>query len=108
MKTLIAVAVVALSVLSFGAQASSRATLLEAAADYKANNGNFVNQGYFMGMVTMGVEAGKNCVPDDMKLGHIFDRVASIILYDRKVNAVKAPSDMVLLAIDTAYPCIKS
>lgn len=108
MKTLIAVVLVAISVLSFGAQASSRATLLESAADYKANNANFVNQGYFMGMVTMGVEAGKNCVPEDMKLGPIFDRVASIILYDRKVNAVKIPSDMVLLAIDTAYPCIKS
>lgn len=108
MKTLIAVVLVALSVLSFGAQASSRATLLEAVADYKANNANFVNQGYFMGMVTMGVEAGKNCVPDDMKLGHIFDRVASIILYDQKVNAIKKPSDMVLLAIDTAYPCVKS
>ena len=108
MKTLIAVVLVALSVLSFGAQASSRATLLEAAADYKANNANFVNQGYFMGMVTMGVEAGKNCVPDDMKLGTIFDKVASTILYDQKVNAVKAPSDMILLAIDTAYPCVKS
>lgn len=108
MKTLIAVAVVALSVLSFGAQASSRETLLDAAADYKANNANFVNQGYFMGMVTMGVEAGKNCVPDNMKLGNVFDKVATIILYDRKVNAVKVPSDMVLLAIDTAYPCIKS
>lgn len=108
MKTLIAVAVVALSVLSFNAQASSRETLLDATADYKANNANFVNQGYFMGMVTMGVEAGNNCVPENMKLGTIFDRVASIILYDRKVNAVKVPSDMVLLAIDTAYPCIKS
>ena len=108
MKTLIAVAVVALSVLSFNAQASSRETLLDAAADYKANNANFVNQGYFMGMVTMGVEAGKNCVPDNMKLGNVFDKVATIILYDQKVNAVKIPSDMVLLAIDTAYPCIKS
>ena len=108
MKTLIAVAVVALSVLSFSAQASSRETLLDAAADYKANNANFVNQGYFMGMVTMGVEAGKNCVPDSLKLGNVFDKVATIILYDRKVNAVKIPSDMVLLAIDTAYPCIKS
>ncbi len=108
MKTLIAVAVVALSVLSFSAQASSRETLLDAAADYKANNANFVNQGYFMGMVTMGVEAGKNCVPDSLKLGNVFDKVATIILYDRKVNAVKVPSDMVLLAIDTAYPCIKS
>lgn len=108
MKTLIAVAVIALSVLSFSAQASSRETLLEAAADYKANNANFVNQGYFMGMVTMGVEAGKNCVPDSLKLGNVFDKVATIILYDRKVNAVKVPSDMVLLAIDTAYPCIKS
>lgn len=108
MKTLIAVAVVALSVLSFSAQASSRETLLEAAADYKANNANFVNQGYFMGMVTMGVEAGKNCVPDSLKLGDVFDKVATIILYDRKINAVKVPSDMVLLAIDTAYPCIKS
>ena len=108
MKTLIAVAVVALSALSFSAQASSRETLLDAAADYKANNANFVNQGYFMGMVTMGVEAGKNCVPDSLKLGNVFDKVATIILYDRKVNAVKVPSDMVLLAIDTAYPCIKS
>ena len=108
MKTLIAVAVLAASVLSFSAQASSRATLLEAAADYKANNANFVNQGYFMGMVTMGVEAGKNCVPDSLKLGNVFDKVATIILYDRKVNAVKVPSDMVLMAIDTAYPCIKS
>lgn len=108
MKTLIAVAVVALSALSFNAQASSRETLLEAAADYKANNANFVNQGYFMGMVTMGVEAGKNCVPDSLKLGNVFDKVATIILYDRKVNAVKVPSDMVLMAIDTAYPCIKS
>lgn len=108
MKTLIAVAVVALSVLSFSAQASSRETLLDAAADYKANNANFVNQGYFMGMVTMGVEAGKNCVPDSLKLGNVFDKVATIILYDRKVNAIKVPSDMVLLAIDTAYPCIKS
>ena len=108
MKTLIAVAVVALSALSFSAQASSRETLLDAAADYKANNANFVNQGYFMGMVTMGVEAGKNCVPDSLKLGNVFDKVATIILYDQKVNAVKIPSDMVLLAIDTAYPCIKS
>lgn len=108
MKTLIAVAVVALSVLSFNAQASSRETLLDAAADYKVNNANFVNQGYFMGMVTMGVEAGKNCVPDSLKLGNVFDKIATIILYDRKVNAVKVPSDMVLLAIDTAYPCIKS
>lgn len=108
MKTLIAVTVVALSVLSFNAQASSRETLLEAAADYKANNANFVNQGYFMGMVTMGVEAGKNCVPEHLKLGNVFDKVATIILYDRRVNAVKVPSDMVLLAIDTAYPCIKS
>lgn len=108
MKTLIAVAVVALSVLSFSAQASSRETLLDAAADYKANNANFVNQGYFMGMVTMGVEAGKNCVPDSLKLGNVFDKVATIILYDQEVNAVKVPSDMVLLAIDTAYPCIKS
>ena len=118
MKTLIAVVLVALSVLSFGAKASSRATLLEAAADYKANNGNFVNQGYFMGMVTMGVEAGKNCVPDSLKLGNVFDKVATIILYDRKVNAVKVPSDMgmlyqlptepCLMVIDTAYPCIKS
>ena len=108
MKTLIAIAVIAPTVLSFGAQASSRATLLEAAADYKANNANFVNQGYFMGMVTMGVEAGKNCVPDNLKLGNVFDKVATIILYDRKVNAVKVPSDMILLAIDTAYPCIKS
>lgn len=108
MKTLIAIAVIASSVLSFGAQASSRATLLEAAADYKANNANFVNQGYFMGMVTMGVEAGKNCVPDNLKLGNVFDKVATIILYDRTVNAVKVPSDMILLAIDTAYPCIKS
>lgn len=108
MKTLIAVVVVALSVLSFNAQASSRETLLDAAADYKANNANFVNQGYFMGMVTMGVEAGKNCVPDSLKLGNVFDKVATIILYDRKVNAVKVPSDMVLMAIDTAYPCIKS
>ena len=108
MKTLIAVAVVALSALSFSAQASSRETLLDAAADYKANNANFVNQGYFMGMVTMGVEAGKNCVPDSLKLGNVFDKVATIILYDQKVNAVKIPSDMVLMAIDTAYPCIKS
>lgn len=108
MKTLIAVVVVALSVLSFNAQASSRETLLDAAADYKANNANFVNQGYFMGMVTMGVEAGNNCVPENMKLGNVFDKVATIILYDRKVNAVKVPSDMVLMAIDTAYPCIKS
>lgn len=108
MKTLIAVAVVALSVLSFSTQASSRETLLEAAAAYKTNNDSFVDQGYFMGMVTMGVEAGNNCVPDNMKLGHIFDKVASVILYDRKVNAVKRPSDMVLLAIDTAYPCVKS
>lgn len=89
MKTLIAVAVVALSVLSFSAQASSRTTLLEAAADYKDNNANFVNQGYFMGMVTMGAEAGDNCVPEGIKLGDLFDKVASIILYDRKVNAVK-------------------
>lgn len=108
MKTLIAVAVVALSALSFNAQAPSRETLLEAAAAYKAGNDSFVNQGYFMGMVTMGVEAGKNCVPESMKLGAIFDKVASIILYDQKVNAVKVPSDMVLMAIDTAYPCIKS
>lgn len=108
MKTLIAVAVVALSVLSFNAQASSRTTLLEAAADYKANNANFVNQGYFMGMVTMGAEAGNNCVPNGIQLGDLFDKVASIILYDRKVNAVKKPSDMILMAIDTAYPCIKS
>ena len=108
MKTLIAIAVLAASVLSFSTQASSRTTLLEATADYKANNANFVNQGYFMGMVTMGVEAGNNCVPDDMKLGHIFDKVASVILYDQKVNAVKKPSDMILLAIDTAYPCVKS
>lgn len=108
MKTLIAVAVVALSVLSFSTQASSRATLLEAAADYKANNANFVNQGYFMGMVTMGAEAGDNCVPEGIKLGDLFDKVASIILYDRKVNAVKKPSEMILMAIDTAYPCIKS
>lgn len=108
MKTLIAVAVVALSVLSFSAQASSRATLLEAAADYKANNQNFVNQGYYMGMVTMGAEAGDNCVPEGIKLGNLFDKVASIILYDRKVNAVEKPSDMILLAIDTAYPCVKS
>lgn len=108
MKTLIAVVLVALSVLSFGAQASSRATLLEAAAHYKANEGNFLNQGYFMGMVTMAAEAGDNCVPDGIKLGLLFDKVASIILYDRKVNAVKKPSDMILLAIDTAYPCVKS
>lgn len=108
MKTLLAVAVVALTVLSFNAQASSRETLLESAADYKANNANFVNQGYFMGMVTMGAEAGNNCVPDGIKLGHLFDKVASIILYDRKVNVVEKPSDMVLLAIDTAYPCVKS
>lgn len=108
MKTLIAVVLVALSVLSFGAQASSRATLLEAAAAYKAGNDSFVNQGYFMGMVTMGVEAGNNCVPEDIRLGYIFDKVASIILYDQKVNAVKRPSDMVLMAIDTAYPCVKS
>lgn len=108
MKTLIAVVLVALSTLSFGAQASSRATLLEAAADYKADKGNFLNQGYFMGMVTMAAEAGNNCVPDGIKLGHLFDKVASIILYDRKVNAVEKPSDMILLAIDTAYPCVKS
>lgn len=108
MKTLIAVAVVALSVLSFGAQASSRATLLEAAADYKADNKNFVNQGYFMGMVTMAVESSDNCVPDNMQLGHVFDKVAATILYDQKVNAVKRPADMVLMAIDTAYPCVKS
>jgi len=108
MKTLIAVVLVALSVLSFGAQASSRATLLEAAADYKADKGNFLNQGYFMGMVTMGAEAGDNCVPDGIKLGLLFDKVASIILYDQRVNAVKKPSDMVLLAINTAYPCVKS
>ncbi len=108
MKTLIAVAVVALSALSFSAQASSRETLLESAADYKANNANFVNQGYFMGMVTMGAEAGDNCVPEGIKLGDLFDKVASIILYDRKVNAAKKPSDMILMAIDTAYPCIKS
>ena len=108
MKTLIAVVLVVLSALSFGAQASSRAILLESAADYKANKGNFVNQGYFMGMVTMGAEAGNNCVPDGMKLEQLFDRVASIILYDRKVNAVEKPSDMILLAIDTAYPCVKS
>ena len=108
MKTLIAVVLVALSVLSFSAQASSRATLLEAAAAYKAGNDSFVNQGYFMGMVTMGVEAGNNCVPEDIRLGYIFDKVASIILYDQKVNAVKRPSDMILLAIDTAYPCVKS
>lgn len=108
MKTLIAVAVVVISILSFGAQASSRATLLESAADYKANKGNLLNQGYFMGMVTMGAEAGDNCVPDGMKLGLLFDKVASIILYDLKVNAVEKPSDMVLLAIDTAYPCVKS
>ena len=108
MKTLIAVALVALSVLSFSAQASSRETLLEAAAAYKAGNDSFVNQGYFMGMVTMGAEAGNNCVPNGIQLGDLFDKVASIILYDRKVNAVKKPSDMVLMAIDTAYPCIKS
>lgn len=108
MKTLIAVAVVALSALSFSAQASNRETLLDAAADYKANNANFVNQGYFMGMVTMGAETGNNCVPDGIKLGILFDKVASIILYDRKVNAVEKPSDMVLFAIDTAYPCVKS
>lgn len=108
MKTLIAVAVVALSVLSFNTQASSRETLLEAAAAYKAGNDSFVNQGYFMGMVTMGAEAGNNCVPNGIQLGDLFDKVASIILYDRKVNEVKKPSDMVLMAIDTAYPCIKS
>lgn len=108
MKTLIAVAVLAASVLSFGAQASSRATLLEAAAAYKADKGNFLNQGYFMGMVTMAAEAGNNCVPDGMKLGSLYDKVASIILYDQKVNAVKKPSDMVLLAIDTAFPCVES
>lgn len=108
MKTLIAVVVVALSVLSFSAQASSRETLLEAAAAYKAGNDSFVNQGYFMGMVTMGAEAGDNCVPEGIKLGDLFDKVASIILYDRKVNATKKPSDMILMAIDTAYPCIKS
>lgn len=108
MKTLIAVAVVALSVLSFSAQASSRETLLEAAAAYKAGNDSFVNQGYFMGMVTMGAEAGDNCVPNGIQLGDLFDKVATIILYDRKVNAVKKPSDMILMAIDTAYPCIKS
>lgn len=107
MKTLIAVVVVALSVLSFSAQASSRETLLEAAA-YKAGNDSFVNQGYFMGMVTMGAEAGNNCVPNGIQLGDLFDKVASIILYDRSVNAVKKPSDMILVAIDTAYPCIKS
>lgn len=108
MKTLIAVVVVALSVLSFSAQASSRETLLEAAAAYKAGNDSFVNQGYFMGMVTMGAEAGNNCVPNGIQLGDLFDKVASIILYDRKVNVVKKPSDMILMAIDTAYPCIKS
>lgn len=108
MKTLIAVVVVALSVLSFSAQASSRETLLEAATAYKTGNDSFVNQGYFMGMVTMGAEAGNNCVPNGIQLGDLFDKVASIILYDRSVNAVKKPSDMILMAIDTAYPCIKS
>lgn len=108
MKTLIAVAVMALSVLSFSANASSKDTLLEAALAYKNDTPNYTSQGYFMGMVTMAAEAGDNCIPEGLQLKYVFSKVASAVLLDAKINSMERPSDMVIYAIHKSYPCTKS
>ncbi|AWY03414.1 hypothetical protein PP764_gp48 [Escherichia phage phi G17] len=109
MKTLIAVAVVVLSALSFGAQASSRATLLEAAAKaYKYDTPDYTSQGYYMGMVSMAVDITDNCVPEGIQLKHVLHKVADEILLDATIQKLNHPADMINVAIHKAYPCVKS
>lgn len=109
MKALIAVAVLVTSALSFSAEAMSRDIFLDAAAAYKANGDkDYVSQGVFMGAVAMAGETIPNCVPATVKLGKVADRVASLILHDRKINEMEYISDMVGAALNKAYPCVKA
>ena len=108
MKTLLAVAVLATTALSFSANALTRESFLDAAAAYKADaDRNYVSQGIFMGAVAMAGEAIPNCVPAEVTLGKVSDKVATLVLHDNKINAMPYMSDMLIAALNKAYPCQK-
>ena len=108
MKTLIAVAVLATSVLSFGANASTKNLLVSAAEAYKYDTPDYTSQGYYMGMVSMAVDITDNCVPEGIQLKHVLHKVADEILLDSTIQKLNHPADMVNVAIHKAYPCVKS
>lgn len=108
MKTLIAVALVATSVLSFGANASTKDLLVSAAKAYKYDTPDYTSQGYYMGMVAMAVDITNNCVPEGIQLKHVLHKVADEILLDTTIQKLNHPADMINVAIHKAYPCVKS
>lgn len=109
MKTLIAVAVVALSALSFSAKASGSAdNLIKAAQAYHNDAGRHFLQGYFSGMVQLYGDSTENCIPEGMKYGSITDRVARVIVYDPEVLSMQSSFAIMSYAVNKAYPCVKS
>lgn len=110
MKTLIAVALLATSALSFSAgaeQMRSASNLVDAAQAYLTDNGQYVKQGYFMGMVQFYGDSVPNCIPDGVPYSAINQAVAGILANDPKASKLETPFKVIDYAVNKAFPCTK-
>lgn len=111
MKTLIAVAFLAGTALSFSVEAEqmrSASNLIDAAQAYLTDNGQYVKQGYFMGMVQFYGDSVPNCVPDGVPYSAINQAVAGILVNDPKTSKLVTPFLVIDYAVNKAFPCTKS
>lgn len=111
MKTIIAVCIFAVSILSFGAKATptdSANNLMDAAQAYLNDAGAYTKQGYFMGMVQFYGDSIPNCIPEGVAYRNVNQRVARIITRDSAVLSMGNPLQIMDYAVNKAYPCNKA
>lgn len=108
MKTLLAVVLMASSVLSFSAKASDASdNLIEAAQAYLNDDLSYIQQGYFMGMVQLYGDSTPNCIPKNTRYREVNQRVARVIAYDANVVAMHSAYEIMEYAVNKSYPCKK-
>lgn len=108
MKTLLAVILMATSVLSFSTKASDASdNLIEAAQAYLNNNQSYIQEGYFMGMVQLYGDSTPNCIPEGIRYRDINQRVARVIAYDANIVTMHSAFKIMEYAVNKSYPCKK-
>lgn len=107
-KLMIVVTLLAATVMPLSANANGSASnLMESAQNYIKDDGQYLSQGYFMGMVQLYGDSAPQCVPPYTKYAEINIRVAKVIAYDPKVAPMQSPFEILEYAFNKAYPCKK-
>lgn len=107
-KLMLVTTLLVTSVLPLNAKAGDSAnSLIKSAQVYLNDNGQYVAQGYFMGMVQLYGDSMESCVPDGVKYREVNPRVARVIAYDNNVAVMQSPFEILEYAFNKAYPCKK-